>query len=175
MDIREVHFWTVKHCTVILEIKKKQKQKQKTKKQKNTDFFQNTCFKESKILTVEKNLRVTKNFSKILCLPVIAWSKTHLSKHGCISNIDIGEIFFFCSCYFWWLVSRFFSSRVTNLQCNLVCEGTLQLQKHIETFKEILAKLFLEQVLIGDFNIYGKLYNHSLIYMLPSTPKENFL
>ena len=120
MDIREVHFWTVKHSTVILEIKKKQKQKQKTKKQKNTDFFQNTCFKESKILTVEKNLRVTKNFSKILCLPVIAWSKTHLSKHGCISSIDIGEIFF-CSCYFWRLVSRFFSSRVTNLQCNLVC------------------------------------------------------
>ena len=53
-----------------------------TKKQ-HTDFFQTTCFKEtkeSKNMVVEKNFSVAINFYKKQCLPVITWNKKHLSK-----------------------------------------------------------------------------------------------
>ena len=57
------------HGTVILKIKKS-----------SMDFFRITCFKESKNLEVERNFKVTINFYKKLCLPVITWNKKYLLK-----------------------------------------------------------------------------------------------
>ena len=75
------------HCVVkILEIKNK------------IDSFHITCLKEIKIMTIEKNFRVTINFYKKVYLLVIACNKKHLLKHGCTSNIHTGENVF-CSCY----------------------------------------------------------------------------
>ena len=44
-------------------------------KKQNTDFFQNTYFKQHKNLVVEKNLRETMNFYEKHCLPVIIWNE----------------------------------------------------------------------------------------------------
>ena len=49
-------------------------------KKQNTDFFQNTSFKELKNMTAEKNLSLTINFYRKLCLAVISWNKKYLSK-----------------------------------------------------------------------------------------------
>ena len=42
------------------------------------DSFQITYVKESKNKAVEKNLRVTINYYKELCLPVIIWNKKYI-------------------------------------------------------------------------------------------------
>ena len=44
------------------------------------ELFQMTCLKERKNLVIEKNSRITINFYKKLCLPVIAWNGDHLLK-----------------------------------------------------------------------------------------------
>ena len=56
------------HPTVIFEITE------------STDFFQKTCFKESNNMAVEKNIKVTINFYKKECFPVITWNEKHSSK-----------------------------------------------------------------------------------------------
>ena len=49
-------------------------------KKQNTELFQIPCFKESKNMAVEKNLRVTIKFYKKLCLPIITWNTKYLLK-----------------------------------------------------------------------------------------------
>ena len=44
------------------------------------DFFQVTCFKERKNMAVEKNLKITINFYKKLCLPLFTRNKKHSPK-----------------------------------------------------------------------------------------------
>ena len=46
----------------------------------STDFFLITRFKESKSLAAQKDLKVTINFYKKLCLPAKTCNKKHLSK-----------------------------------------------------------------------------------------------
>ena len=89
-------------------------------KKQNTDFFQITCFAENKNMAVEKNLRVATNFYKKLCIPVITRNEKHLSKQVAALIHTLGK-FFFWSCYFQRVVSCFFSDRVKNWQCILVC------------------------------------------------------
>ena len=92
-------------CTVIV------------KKKINTDFFQITCFKESKNMAVEKNLRKTIGFYKKLPNVFrLSHGMKNIYRSKLYQYICIGEKVF-CSCYFWWFVSRFFSDRV------MVCNG----------------------------------------------------
>ena len=43
-------------------------------------YFKSFCFKQFKNMVVENSLRVTINFYKKHCLPVVAWNKNDLSK-----------------------------------------------------------------------------------------------
>ena len=57
---------------------------------------------------LKKPLRLTVNFYKKQCLPVITWTIKYSSKQV-ISITYTLEKSFFCSCYFWRFVSPFFS------------------------------------------------------------------
>lgn len=57
-----------------------------------------TLFKESKIMAVKKNLRITINFYKKLYLLVITWKKIFIEASG-TNNIHTEKDVFY-SCYF---------------------------------------------------------------------------
>ena len=58
-------------------------------------------------MAVEKNLRVTINFYKKHCLPVVTWNKNNVSKQVVPITYTLEKLL-----YFWRFVSHFFSERV---------------------------------------------------------------
>ena len=58
------------------------------------DFFRITCFKEHKNMTVEMNLKMTINFYKRQCFPVITWNKKHLLKQVVPMTYTLEKRFF---------------------------------------------------------------------------------
>ena len=84
-DIREVQFGTFLFTWYCYSEDKKS----------SMDFFRITCFKESKNLAVERNFKVTINFYKKLCLPVITWNKKYLFKQIVRITYPLEETFLF--------------------------------------------------------------------------------
>ena len=81
----------------------------------------NTSFKLliSKSISGWKDTRLSINFCKKQCLPVITWDKKLLLKQV-ITITYTPERKVFCSCFFWRFESRIFSDRVKRLVVYLV-------------------------------------------------------
>ena len=57
-------------------------------------YFKSLVFKQHKNMVVEKNLRVTKNFYKKQCLPLVTWNKINLSKQVVPITYPLDKRFF---------------------------------------------------------------------------------
>ena len=84
-DIREVQFGTFLFTLHYYSEDKKS----------SMDFSRITCFKESKNMAVEWIFKLTINFYKKLCLPVIKWNKKYLFKQIVRITYPLEETFLF--------------------------------------------------------------------------------
>ena len=90
---------------------------------KTRTYFKSLVFEQHKNMEVGKNTRITINFYKKHCLPVVTWNKNlskfikaSLSKQVVTITYPLEKRFFAVAIlYFWRFSSRFFSDRVKKL------------------------------------------------------------